>query len=174
MTLPPRDAMRTVSAAARRRRVTGLWSLAYVSRMTTPLPTEELVALALHAERANRTLGVTGALFLDEDRFLQILEGDRRAVGWLIARIETDPRHTRLLRVFDGPIDARMFASWSMRCMDEKDLSPERRRVVLDSIARAERLDEIGGRLAPVEFAHCYAALCGSAPCWAGARRSAP
>ena len=45
------------------------------------------------ARRRNRGLGVTGALMLSDDAFVQALEGDEAVVRDLYAAIARDPRH---------------------------------------------------------------------------------
>jgi hypothetical protein len=164
MTLSAGEAVRTITPAASRRRRTGLWSMAYISRLTADMGDDELVTLTVQAQRRNLSLDVTGVLFMSDDRVLQILEGDRRALSWLFPRINADPRHRHVIRVLDCPIDQRVFEGWSMRLMNEQDLGLDWRRIVLDSLDHAERLDEIGGRLKVVEFAHCYAALGAASP----------
>jgi hypothetical protein len=138
--------------------------MAYASRMNGCLSEDDIEDLALQAQQRNIELGVTGVLFIAEDRFLQVLEGEHAAVAWLYQRIAADPRHDHFVDLLDQPLDARVFEGWTMRIMDEYDLPLEQRRLVMDSLYHAEDLDEIGSRLPPVEFAHCYAALAGSAP----------
>ncbi len=138
--------------------------MAYVSRQSPDLSEDDLVSLSLEAQNRNIALRVTGALFLTGGRFLQILEGDHTAVSWLFDRIARDRRHHRVVPVLDCAIDTRVFDGFSMRIMEEHDLALEWRRIVVDTLDRAERLDEVGGRLKAVEFAHCYAALGNSTP----------
>jgi hypothetical protein len=164
MTVIANETARTVAPAASRRRRTGLWSIAYVSRISPGLSAADLTEIALDAQRRNQALRVTGVLFMTDTRFLQIIEGEHRAVSWLYERIAADPRHLDIVNVLDRATDTRVFEFWSMRLMDEHDLGPHWRRIVLDTIDRAERLKETGGRLKAVEFAHCYAALGNSAP----------
>jgi hypothetical protein len=133
--------------------------MSYVSRASGGgLAESVLTSLAMQAQETNVTLDVTGVLFAFDGRFLQILEGDRAALAWLFEKISVDPRHWRVTTIIDGPILERAFAGWSMRLMDEKDLPRERRRLVIDSLDRAERGDG-GGRNPAVEFAQCHAML---------------
>ncbi len=155
---------RTVRDAPRwRRSAFGLWSLSYVSSASGgELSESALTALILECQELNRTLDVTGVLFVAEGRFMQILEGRRGVVDWLYANIVDDPRHCRVTKVTDGPIATRAFADWSMRLMDDKDIPLQRLPAVIASIDRAQNGEGLG-RAASAAFAQRYAAHGGHA-----------
>lgn len=72
---------------------------------------EEIVKAArLRNERNN----LTGFLLADREWFVQILEGEERAVRATLARIERDPRHTDLMLIDQRELRARSFPEWSM------------------------------------------------------------
>ena len=123
------------------RRASGLWTLAYCSRMTVPLSDDALAGMAIHADARNRTLGVVGVLFIAGVRFLQVLEGERAAVSWLYDLIAEDPRHRRVTRLLDMPIERRAFDGWPMRLVCDADLADEARTTVLGSLETARVLD---------------------------------
>jgi len=68
------------------------------------------------AERRNRELGVTGALFACEGRFLQVLEGPKDAVRQIYGAISADPRHSGLTLIENRAVASRQFSDWSMCC----------------------------------------------------------
>ena len=83
------------------------------------------------SSRHNNALdGVTGLLFSDGHRFVQVLEGYDDAVVATMARIAADPRHAEIRIVSDVTAPAREFGQWSMA---------DRR--------RGERADEFDERL---------------------------
>lgn len=87
----------------------------YCSAATSPVVTRsDLDALLARSRSNNASLGITGILLFHEGIFFQVLEGDRPAVESLYARIEGDPRHTRVTRLIIEPIEARSFSEWSM------------------------------------------------------------
>ena len=45
---------------------------------------------------------------------MQALEGPEAAVRATVARIERDRRHAGIIRLWDGPIEARVFGEWEM------------------------------------------------------------
>lgn len=57
---------------------------------------------------------ITGALVVSEDRFLQLLEGERRVVSDCFLRISQDTRHQHLQIVTSGEATDRLFGEWSM------------------------------------------------------------
>ncbi|MFS0771559.1 BLUF domain-containing protein [Sphingomonas sp. 1P08PE] len=69
----------------------------------------------LHASRRNNArVGVTGLLFFDGKRFLQVLEGEPQAVEQTFARIQHDPRHRALVVLSHRTIETREFGEWAM------------------------------------------------------------
>ena len=91
-----------------------MYELVYASaarRLFNPL---ELAELLKRARANNERLGVSGALLYHEGSFLQVLEGDERAVKALFSVIQQDARHWRVLVLREGPVAARSFEAWSM------------------------------------------------------------
>lgn len=69
----------------------------------------------LSASRANNAMqDITGLLLHIDGGFLQILEGEDRAVGELYVRIAADPRHREPRILLDREITARAFTGCSM------------------------------------------------------------
>ena len=56
--------------------------------------------------------------------FMQLLEGEQASVHALYDRIDSDPRHQQLRKIWDGPIRERGFSDWGMAFVapDELDL----------------------------------------------------
>jgi hypothetical protein len=92
--------------------------IAYVSRATAPVDSNELAALEDEARRYNRTTGITGLLVFDAGHYIQVLEGPAGAVDATLVRIRADPRHEDLEQVLDEPIDERRFARWALASID--------------------------------------------------------
>ncbi|MBF9224113.1 BLUF domain-containing protein [Hymenobacter ruricola] len=88
--------------------------LIYCSTATRPLNEDELVQLVGQARIHNHSQAITGLLFYDGGKFLQVLEGEPAVVDGLYAHIAHDPRHTGLTTVLDAPVPARNFPEWSM------------------------------------------------------------
>ncbi len=93
-----------------------LSSLLYISRSTIPPGEAEAVVTQIVAEAAarNPSSGLTGALLFTGTYFAQVLEGKAAAIDRLMAVVERDPRHDRVLIVDRGPLAARCFTDWSM------------------------------------------------------------
>ncbi len=87
--------------------------LLYVSNTARDTPAAELAAILEVSRRNNALLGLTGMLLYIEGGFLQVLEGDERAVRETYDRIRRDQRHwdTRILL---DRAEERAFAGWSM------------------------------------------------------------
>ena len=88
--------------------------LLYVSHVTRPLAPAALNDLLVGARANNALLGITGLLLHIDGGFLQMLEGEERAVRELYTRIAADPRHSDPRIMLDREIPCRVFADWSM------------------------------------------------------------
>lgn len=92
--------------------------LIYASSATTPFGEAELTDLLKRARVHNASVGVTGLLLFDQGTFLQVLEGPEDAVRTLYDKIALDRRHDKVLLLFDGPIEERVFDEWKMGFVD--------------------------------------------------------
>lgn len=68
---------------------------------------------------------VSGLLVFDGLRFCEYLEGPPLAMAQLMARIETDPRHERLVHLIHAPLPgARLFTSWGLAYVLDEETEP--------------------------------------------------
>ena len=86
----------------------------YVSRAAERADQATLDAIIQRSRHNNALDGVTGLLWTDGDRFVQVIEGDDRAVGEAIERISADPRRRDVEVLHDRSIVQREFGDWSM------------------------------------------------------------
>lgn len=107
-----------------------LLQIIYTSRATVPLDREALRALVAAASRKNRSQGVTGMLHCAEQAYLQVLEGEEKAVLTLYADILRDDRHDDIHTVVIRPIDKRDFANWSMGLLERMEEPVDLRNVL--------------------------------------------
>jgi hypothetical protein len=87
------------------------------SRIGTTERRRELGEIFSVARPANKKLGVTGALLIDEDQFVQTLEGPEPAVRDLYAKISKDRRHEHVELLESGDVAERVFGKWAMAKM---------------------------------------------------------
>ena len=66
------------------------------------------------ARSSNKKLGVTGALLITDDEFVQTLEGPEPVVRELYAKISKDRRHEHLELLESGDVSGRVFGRWAM------------------------------------------------------------
>lgn len=66
------------------------------------------------ARSFNKRNGISGALLLHADTFVQVLEGDESAVRDLYSHIEKDWRHDGVTVLEASTVDAPVFARWAM------------------------------------------------------------
>jgi len=92
--------------------------LVYSSSATIPFDAAALRELLTRARAHNTAAGVSGVLLHVDGSFLQVLEGEPAPVHWLLARIEADRRHKRVLKLVERDITERNFPDWSMGFFD--------------------------------------------------------
>jgi hypothetical protein len=84
---------------------------------------------------------ITGLLLLSGDRFLQVLEGDSKAVNQLYGKIHKDSRHREVELISFESIDVPYFETWGMRLVDLYDLPAHPRRFLMD------KYEHVGGNI---------------------------
>jgi len=117
--------------------------LLYVSKTPHQISVGDLDDILTQSRRNNSLLGITGLLLFIDGGFLQILEGDERAVRELYTRVATDARHADPQLMLDHEVPVRAFPEWSMGferpCMDDPETAG------MFGVAR----EAINGRLSP-------------------------
>ena len=66
------------------------------------------------ARSNNKQAGVTGALLVTDNWFVQALEGDEPTVRRLYEQIRDDARHDEVTEIESTQVDARVFSRWAM------------------------------------------------------------
>lgn len=84
------------------------------SRIGTTERKQQLGEIFSAARSANKKLGVTGALLISDDQFVQTLEGPGPAVRDLYAKIGKDRRHEHVELLESGDVPGRVFGRWAM------------------------------------------------------------
>ncbi|PKP98087.1 MAG: activator of photopigment and puc with BLUF domain protein [Alphaproteobacteria bacterium HGW-Alphaproteobacteria-15] len=86
---------------------------ASVSSRTDGHPVD-IFALLEQSRHNNAIDGITGLLWTDGHRFLQVIEGDDTAADACFARIRADDRHTAIVVILERPVQRREFGYWAM------------------------------------------------------------
>jgi hypothetical protein len=77
----------------------------------TPAEVSELLN---NCRSSNAKCEITGMLLYQQRSFFQVLEGDRNVVESLFKKISADPRHERVTKVVQEPIEERAFANGTL------------------------------------------------------------
>lgn len=116
--------------------------LLYISSAARGELAGEVPAIVGQSLRNNRRAGVTGLLWSDGKRFLQVLEGEDNAVQATFDRIRADPRHRAVVVLHDRTIASREFGEWAMVArgpLDTADLFDARMQAALAHASPAVR-----------------------------------
>ena len=88
--------------------------LLYISRAVGAVTTTVTGSILETAQLHNRVAGITGVLCQGQGLFIQILEGERRAINRLYATLIKDKRHQDVELISIEEIETRKFPNWSM------------------------------------------------------------
>ncbi len=86
----------------------------YVSSVNPVTGGVDPAPILVVSRRNNAREGITGMLYSDGGRFLQVLEGPAEAVDAALARIRRDQRHRGMVEVSRREVKIREFGSWEM------------------------------------------------------------
>jgi hypothetical protein len=84
------------------------------SRIGTTDRRRQLGEIFSAARSTNKKLGVTGALLITDDQFVQTLEGHEPVVRDLYVKIGKDRRHEHIELLESGDVPERVFGKWAM------------------------------------------------------------
>jgi len=91
-----------------------LISLVYLSDVAEKVDEQEIQKILHHSKKNNSKIDITGVLVLLNNRFLQVLEGDKKMVNELYDKIKVDKRHSKVLTLINFDLEKRNFKDWSM------------------------------------------------------------
>lgn len=116
--------------------------LVYRSVSTRPMHVlTNLIELLGEAERNNARVGLTGALAVHGQTFLQVIEGDPGLLDVLQRRLDRDPRHRDIVVLDRRRVETRLFDGWSMASARiTPDLEPELRTLMDETTPSVGRL----------------------------------
>lgn len=109
----------------------------YVSRSARGDAAADLHRILEQSRHNNAIDGVTGLLWSDGRRFMQVLEGPDESVGPTFERIGRDPRHQGVEVLTDREVGDREFGYWSMAFRGEGDDTAEIERRMHRRLAHA-------------------------------------
>ena len=123
---------------------TDLIHVIYTSHLTPGVDESVVFDILSTARRTNPSLGVTGMLLVRDRSFYQVLEGPPDAVRTLFDKIGRDPRHQRVLKLFDERIVRRSFGRWSMGLAEVSDAELQSVPGLNDFFGHGHSLTELG------------------------------
>lgn len=91
-----------------------LHQIIYSSKATQAMESTRLEQILDDARAGNEARNVTGALIYVDGVFLQVLEGERKALDELLAGIRNDSRHESMKVFHEAEIEQRTFSEWRM------------------------------------------------------------
>ena len=112
--------------------------LVYISS-AHPAGTGDVASILQVSRRNNVRDGLSGLLYADGRRFLQVLEGEPEAVETAFARISADPRHRAVVVLSRREIAVREFGDWAMAHRAPGE----------DADAFIARIDALSGKASP-------------------------
>jgi len=103
--------------------MTQLIELTYVSEPAQEMSFLGLMRLLYHSYLRNTSIGVTGALIFENNRFGQVIEGPRTQIEDLWEKIQKDTRHKNIRLIESKLIEHRSFSKWTMIFQDSEEVA---------------------------------------------------
>ncbi|WP_295798997.1 BLUF domain-containing protein [Mucilaginibacter sp.] len=91
-----------------------MYYIIYLSAGTNWFSQPELEELLAISAKNNMRDNITGLLLYAEGNFIQLLEGEEKAVKESYDRISQDERHKGITPIANGVIEHRIFPEWAM------------------------------------------------------------
>lgn len=98
------------------------YQILYVSKATEQLDSKTINDIVSAANVYNSRNNISGILMFRAGIFLQLLEGEKSQIEALFAKIEKDPRHSNIVRIFSIEENERLFPIWAMAFHEVSDL----------------------------------------------------
>ena len=105
----------------------------YTSRAREGAGHSDLAEILGQSRGNNGIDGLSGLLWTDGDRYVQLLEGPPGSVAATLERIVADPRHDQIRFVYDEQVADRAFGDWSMANLpgDKREVTADRMTLAL-------------------------------------------
>ena len=103
--------------------MTQLIELTYVSEPAQEMSFLGLMRLLYHSYLRNTSMGITGALIFENNRFGQVIEGPRTQIEDLWEKIQKDTRHKNIRLIESKSIENRSFSKWTMVFQDSEEVA---------------------------------------------------
>lgn len=91
-----------------------MYFLIYSSMASPEIEESDLKDIIVSAEKNNHGNEITGMLIFHDGRFFQMLEGSKEKVQAVFEKIQADPRHSAIIKLFEGETSKRHFPDWKM------------------------------------------------------------
>jgi hypothetical protein len=91
-----------------------MYELIYCSIANQNLKEEDILGILEKARDFNTKNDITGCLLLNNNEYIQILEGDNKIIEEVINKIKMDDRHSNVMVLAENEIKDRVFDKWSM------------------------------------------------------------
>ena len=91
-----------------------LYFIVYSSHSKKKFTIQELSDLWKKSVKNNISLGITGILIHLNERFIQLLEGEKTIVEELYGKIVKDERHNDVTKLLKGTLKNRNYENWQM------------------------------------------------------------
>ena len=91
-----------------------MFRLVYASSAVKPFSEKKLEDLLKKNRQNNNAVGITGMLLYKDGNFMQCLEGPKKVVCALLAKIQSDRRHRDMIVLLREEHVQREFKEWTM------------------------------------------------------------
>ena len=86
----------------------------YESVATSFMTLEDVVPLLQKCNQQNFDIEISGLLIFHNNRFMQLLEGSKARIEFIMGKISNDPRHSNLKVLHETECTQRSMGAWAM------------------------------------------------------------
>lgn len=118
-----------------------MFELVYRSIAKVGIKEQDIVNILERSRKFNADNEITGCLIFFNNKFIQILEGNKSVVQDLFVQIQKDVRHSDVQLLTQGDKEKRIFKGWSMayyKFENEKKLTVKKQLFIKNLITFSE------------------------------------
>jgi hypothetical protein len=109
------------------------------STATEPIDEPQMVGMLEYIRAKNLKVDITGLMLYSDGNILQVLEGEKSNVDYLMSKIAADTRHKGIIVLLKECLSERQFPTWSMAY---KSLSIKEGKGISDFLEGSNSSDE--------------------------------
>ena len=94
------------------------FSVIYQSNAQPHFTSMDVELMLMKAKQKNKKINVTGCIVYANNKFIQLIQGPKKAIIDLYEEIKADQRHYNVTTLLEQATDHKIWSDWSMAMLD--------------------------------------------------------